>query len=255
MFKIITIDDEPYVTQLFSALLDWESLGFEVVNTFNSAKDALIWLENNTCDVIFTDIVIPDLTGIEFAEICNNKFPDILIVFFSAHRDFDYALHAIRHNVFDYLIKPLSSSALNTVVARLKNTLEEKVASSPDSKKTLDFDDTELVRLARQFISEHYHEDISAADVANHVGLSTNYFSTLFKQESKESFVSALKNKRLEKAKELLENKDIKISIIPYQIGFKSYSYFTKIFQDTFGKTPTDYRNDFFKIKKNGDKR
>ena len=95
MIKFIIIDDEPYVTSLFSTILDWKSFDFELVGTFSSGNEAMIWLEQHECDVIFTDICMPDMTGTEIAMHCYRNSPQILIVFFSAHRNFDYALDAI----------------------------------------------------------------------------------------------------------------------------------------------------------------
>lgn len=237
MIKVIVIDDEAYVTSLFSEILNWEELGFEISATFSSAGDALLYLQENSCDVIFTDIAMPDISGTELAAICQREHPKTLIIFFSAYRNFDYALDAIKYNVFDYLLKPISYSALLETVSRLKDKISHLQTEEP-----IVSDEEDIIQSARKYLSEHYCEDISIVDVANHVCLSPGYFSTYFKQKTNENFVSVLKRMRLEKAKELLKNKNVKISHIPYQIGFKSYSYFTKVFQQAYGENPSDYR-------------
>ena len=242
MIKTIVIDDEHYVTSLFTEIVDWADLGFEISETFSSAADALDWLKHNECDVIFTDIAMPGISGTELARICYTDFPNILIVFFSAYRNFDYALDAIKYNVFDYIIKPISYKALVETVSRLKNAIENL---SKETMETLQ-DNGDIIQAALSFLKEHYCEDISVVDVANHVCLSPGYFSTYYKQKTNENFVVTLRNMRLEKAKELLKNKSVKTSLIPYQIGFKSYSYFTKVFQQKYGLTPSDYRIKIF---------
>ena len=245
MIKFIVIDDEAYVAQLFPKLLDWQEYGFECVSIFSSAPDALLWLEKNTCDVIFTDISMPDMLGTELAKICSETYPEIFIVLFSAYRDFDYALDAIKYNVFDYIIKPFSRSTLIETITKL--SLKISAAKHQKDEYIQFINDTdEIVSASMQFITEHYHEDISVRDVAQHVNLSDGYFSTVFKKKTNESFVATLKKIRLKKAKELLRDKTVKISSIPHQIGFKSYSYFTKVFQQEYGETPTDYRNKYF---------
>lgn len=240
MIRVIVIDDEAYVTSLFSEILNWEELGFEICKTFSSGNDALAWLEDNMCDVIFTDIAMPDMAGTEIARLCYERFPEILIVFFSAYRNFDYALDAIKYNVFDYILKPISYSSLLEAVNRLK----AKISSSNSQEAQLHGEE-DIIQSAKKYLNEHYCENISIVDVANHVCLSPGYFSTYFKQKTNENFVAVLKRMRLEKAKELLMDKNVKISHIPYQIGFKSYSYFTKVFQESYGVTPTDYRNNY----------
>ena len=120
MIKFIVIDDEPYVGELFPKLINWEEFNFKFAGVFSSAADALSWLESHTCDVIFTDISMPDISGTELAKICSEKYPDISIVFFSAHRDFDYAMEAIKYKVFDYILKPFSYDDLNKTIAALR---------------------------------------------------------------------------------------------------------------------------------------
>ncbi len=246
MIKFIIIDDEPYVTALFPKLLNWENFEFEFAGSFTHGTDAMEWLEENDCNVIFTDISMPDISGTEIAKLCYENFPDILIVFFSAHRNFDYALDAIRYNVFDYILKPIAQSNLEQTVLRLKEQINKIQKNSETEATKLTEDKTDIIYLAKQFLNEHYAEEISITDVAKHVNLSPGYFSNYFKQKTNENFVSVLKKLRLEKAKELLKNKDVKISHIPQQIGFNSYSYFTKVFQESFGITPSAYREEFF---------
>ena len=248
MIKFIIIDDEPYVASLFPKMLNWQDYGFELAETFTSGLEAMEWLKKNHCDVIFTDISMPDLSGTEIAKLCYETFPQILIVFFSAHRNFDYALNAIRYNVFEYILKPISQAVLKETVIRLKTQIEKSQKNiETNNRESEEYEQNDAINSAKQFINEHYSEEISIADVANHVHFSPGYFSNYFKEKTNENFVSFLKNVRLEKAKELLKNKNVKISHIPQQIGFNSYSYFTKVFQEAYGITPSNYREEFFK--------
>ena len=245
MIKFIVIDDEAYVVKLFPRLLNWQEYGFELAGVFTSAKDALVWLETNSCDVIFSDISMPDMLGTQLAKICSEAYPNIFIVLFSAYRDFNYALDAIKYNVFDYIVKPFSRITLTETITNLSKKINAQKGYS--AVEASDADDTDnIISRAMHFIMEHYHEEISVNDVARHVNISNNYFSTIFKKKTNESFIATLKKIRLKKAKELLRDRNVKISSIPNQIGFKSYSYFTKVFQQEFGETPTDYRNKYF---------
>lgn len=240
MIKFIVIDDEPYVIDLFSSILDWENYDFEYCGGFLSWGDASEWLSANKCNVIFTDIVMPDISGLEVARECHEKFPHILIIVFSAHRNFDYAVDAIKYNVFDYLIKPLSYNKLIETILRIKGAVKLYGLSSDSIVEDIGDD---VIGTAKAFISEHYSEDISISDVAEHVCLCSGYFSTLFKKKTGVNYISYLKKYRLEKSKILLADRKIKLSVIPREIGIKSYSYFTKLFQEAYELTPTEYRN------------
>ena len=187
---------------------------------------------------------MPEMLGTELAKICSESHPEIFIVLFSAYKDFNYALDAIKYNVFDYILKPFSRSTLTETISKLSLKISAAKRFEGQNIQVPDNAD-DIISASMQFIMEHYHEEISVNDVAQHVNLSDNYFSTIFKRKTNESFVATLKKVRLKKAKELLKDKNVKISSIPQQIGFKSYSYFTKVFQQEFGETPTDYRNKY----------
>ena len=254
MIKFIVIDDEPYVTSMFSKLIDWQSMGFEPANTFNSATKALDWLENNSCDVIFTDIYMPQMSGIELTQICNELYPEILIIFFSAHRNFDYALNAIKYSVFDYIIKPITQQVLLEAAIRIKKRLKNDVIPAAFTiKENVIALDNNILDTVKNYMHEHYAENISMPEIAEMVGLSNAYLSTYFKQQTGTTLVSYLKRIRLEKAKELLRNQNIKITHISAMVGFNSYSYFTKTFQSEYGEKPIDYRERIFEQYAKGD--
>lgn len=95
---------------------------------------------------------------------------------------------------------------------------------------------------AKNYISKHYHEDISQLELAEIAGCSPSYFSKIFKEETGENFVEYLNRVRLVKAAELLQ-RDLSVSEIALQTGFKSASYFNKKFKEFFGVPPTSYHN------------
>lgn len=68
----ITIDDEPFALKLISSFVE-KNQDLEMISSFNSAKNALKFLENNLVDCIFLDVEMPDLNGVEFAKILAKK--------------------------------------------------------------------------------------------------------------------------------------------------------------------------------------
>ena len=95
---------------------------------------------------------------------------------------------------------------------------------------------------ARQFIREHQAEDISLTAVARAVNTSTFYFCKLFKRATGLNFTEYLSQVRVEKAKSLLPNPNLRISEIAYDIGFQSLTHFNRVFKRITGQSPTSYR-------------
>jgi AraC-like DNA-binding protein len=100
-----------------------------------------------------------------------------------------------------------------------------------------------LVRHAKQFIAEHYTEQLSLGTLAGVVHVSTYYFCKLFKQGTGLTFTDYLARFRFEQAKNLLLNPHVRISEVAYAAGFRSLTHFNRTFKRLAGQSPTDYRS------------
>ena len=99
-----------------------------------------------------------------------------------------------------------------------------------------------MIRRAKSFIKEHQTEDISLGDVADSVNTSTFYFCKMFKKSTGLNFTDYLSRVRVEKAKNLLLNPNLRISEIAYEVGFQSLTHFNRVFRKLVGQSPTQYR-------------
>ena len=68
MLKVLLVDDEPFIVQGLSLLLDWEKEGCEIAATAQNGKEALAYLRSNKVDLIIADIKMPEMTGLELLE-------------------------------------------------------------------------------------------------------------------------------------------------------------------------------------------
>ncbi|BFH24940.1 response regulator [Paenibacillus melissococcoides] len=93
-----------------------------------------------------------------------------------------------------------------------------------------------------EYMKLKLNRDISLLEVAEYVGVSPTYYSTLFRQESGYRFVDYLTRLRMEKGMDLLEKTDKTIAMIGEEIGYSNYRYFIKVFKDYCGMTPSQYR-------------
>jgi AraC-like DNA-binding protein len=95
---------------------------------------------------------------------------------------------------------------------------------------------------ARNFIHEHSDEELSLTKVAKSVHISPNHLSEKFKEVTGVNFVDYIARHRIEKARELLQNLNLRISEIAFAVGFQSLSQFNRVFRKLAGKSPTAYR-------------
>jgi two-component system response regulator YesN len=101
-----------------------------------------------------------------------------------------------------------------------------------------------MILKAKDYIDRHYmDEGISLHTVASHVNFSQNHFSTIFSQETGGNFIEYLTKVRIEKAKELLINSNLKSADIAYEVGFSDPHYFSFIFKKNTGISPREFRN------------
>ena len=99
-----------------------------------------------------------------------------------------------------------------------------------------------VITKAKQFIQENYTEDLSLGQVAAAVHTSIFYFCKLFRKVTGTTFTEFVSRTRVEKAKNLLLNPNLRISEIAYEIGFQSLTHFNRVFKNIVGESPTEYR-------------
>ncbi len=120
MLKAMVVDDEAPARSELKYLLD-EVGGVEVVAEADNIRDAILELKSMHCDVIFLDINMPGVNGMQFAEALT-KFKNLpAVVFVTAYGD--YATSAFDVNAVDYLVKPVETDRLRQAIEKVKNSL------------------------------------------------------------------------------------------------------------------------------------
>lgn len=98
-----------------------------------------------------------------------------------------------------------------------------------------------IVKATKDYLEQHYAEDISLEDVAEQVNISPQYFSKLIKKSTGFNFIDWLSMLRVKKAKELLTNSDLTVKEVCFMVGYKDPNYFSRIFKKRIGITPSEY--------------
>jgi AraC-like DNA-binding protein/ligand-binding sensor protein len=99
-----------------------------------------------------------------------------------------------------------------------------------------------MITKAKEFIQQNQSEDLSLEQVAKAVNTSTFYFCKMFKKATGINFTDYLSRVRIEKAKNLLLNPNLRVSEIAYEVGFQSLTHFNRVFKKIVGQSPSEYR-------------
>ena len=126
MYKVVLVDDEPWILQGIASTFAWAQYDMAVAGSFTSARQALAAIKESKPDVVFTDIRMPGMTGLELLEALRRLGLDTEIVIISGYSEFQYAQEAIRGGAFDYCLKPVDESVSDMLLPRLKKRLDEK---------------------------------------------------------------------------------------------------------------------------------
>ena len=114
--KIMIVDDEMIVRE---SLLHWFNKSGHDVDTAASGPEALKKIEEVPFDILFVDIKMPGMNGIEVLEKVKNEYPETLVVIITAYGSIDTAVHAMKAGASDYLLKPFKPDQLNLVLEKI----------------------------------------------------------------------------------------------------------------------------------------
>ncbi|NQX60060.1 response regulator transcription factor [Paenibacillus qinlingensis] len=124
MFKVLLVDDEDWVIQSLRSSIVWEDYGFQIVGEANNADEALKFIEENKPNLVFTDIKMPGMNGLELMKRAASKVEDIQFVVASGHAEFVYAQKAMQYGAIGYCLKPFEENEIRDCLVKTKRKLE-----------------------------------------------------------------------------------------------------------------------------------
>ena len=119
VFSVILVDDEIWALRGLKGIADWSAYGFDVCGEFTDPLRAINAIREKKPDLIFTDIRMPGMDGMSLIETLKSEGIDSNIVIVTAYKDFEIARKALKHEVSDYLIKPLDKVEVRETLSKL----------------------------------------------------------------------------------------------------------------------------------------
>lgn len=239
MKKILIVDDEKFIRNGISAIINNNFPDVFQTELAKNGKEALEFMQKTTFDLIITDINMPFMNGIDFIKELRQSKQELTVIVISGYDEFEYARQCMKYGVQNYLLKPINDKELVEVIKEnLKNSSSETIETVDDEKKL----EYVYIEKAKDYIEKNYYKDINMAVVSNYVSLNYSYFSSIFNKDTGMNFSDYLNFVRIEKAKVLLKNIDYKIHEISEMVGYKNPKHFTKNFKKFTKLTPVEYR-------------
>ncbi|MBK6622269.1 MAG: response regulator [Saprospirales bacterium] len=214
-----------------------------------NGRDGLAKAIDQTPDLIITDIMMPEMDGIEFCKQlkANEKSSHIPIVMLTARADRDDKLEGLQTGADDFLAKPFDARELQV---RVSNLLTQRKKLQEHYRRSLTFataeveaesmDSTFLHRVREAIEANLEDEGFSVVELGQQIGMSRSQLHRKLSALTGFSPNEVIRNMRLERAKQLLEKKAGNAAEIAYRCGFSSPTYFTKCFKEYFGMLPSE---------------
>lgn len=242
MYKILLVDDEEIFLEYMCQAIDWNSLGCQICSLCEDGESALAYILENRPDIVFMDISIPRMNGLEVCEHVRARNIPTILVIMSAHDEFKFAHKAIKLDAADYLLKPFTEKELESTLKKVLEKLQPKHPSSPSLPQT-SVKSGGLIDCIENYIQEHYHEpDLTIDRMAEALQFENSYLRRVYKRSTGITITQRIDELRIQHAKELLERDDVLNREIASKVGYSDQYYFSRRFKQICGETPTEFR-------------
>lgn len=228
MKKAIIVDDESLCIDLVVSLIERYNIPIDVVDTANSGLSAFEKIKRHHPDIVYLDIEMPDMTGIELIKKVNKEIGNhISFIVITAYDSFEYAQAVLRLGAKDILLKPVKYSQF---IETMERVLGYRYTSNLTFNEIL------------EYIHRHFQDDIDLKDCADKFHISKSHISRMFKKYMNIGFTTYKNRLKVQKAKELLKDTDLSIKEVSDEAGFTNLNYFYRVFRNETGITPKDFK-------------
>lgn len=228
MRRAVIVDDEDLSIDLIKYLIKRYEFPIEVIGQASSGDEAVEIITRLKPELVFIDIRMPILNGLEVIERTNNHHKGISFIVITAFGYFEYAQAALRLGAKDILLKPIEPDLFF-------ETLERVLGHRQTENK--------IYNEILEYLNNSYQNNIELKDCALKFHTSSSYISRLFRKYSSTSFISYLNEIRIKSAVKLLEETDISIKEVAFKVGYNNLNYFYRIFKKHTGVTPSVFKN------------
>ena len=241
MFKVIVADDEKLIANNIARRIEENCPSFRVAARAGTGLEALKQAKELLPDVVFSDIKMPEMDGIELISRLRREMPAVLCVIVSGYSDFEYMKAAIQQSAADYLLKPVNPEELKRLLQRLEATL---LAREQQMIPRRESDAAALAERVRLYLQENYDQPVDFSSLADSLAVSAPYPSKLFHEQEGKSPSRYLTDLRMRKAQKLLMDTQLTVREIAVRVGYPDPFHFSRNFKNAMGISPAQFREE-----------
>jgi signal transduction histidine kinase/DNA-binding response OmpR family regulator len=248
---VLVVEDNEDILELMQRLLNNDYQ----VSTATNGKEALVMLEHEKIDLIVSDIMMPEIDGVELCRLVKNniEYSHVPIILLTAKTDEKDRADAYESGADAFISKPFN---LNVLHARIRNLLKNRERVAHDFKSQLVFDmkemnitniDETFLQKAIDCVNRHLDDsNFDQLQFSEEMGVSKSTLYNKLKSLTGLNTSAFITNIRMKAACHIMDqNRQIRISELAYAVGFNDPKYFSSCFKKEFNMRPTEYLERF----------
>ena len=252
MYRVLIADDDILMREALNVMIAKAS-AFKVVSMTGTGESAVRACKEDVIDIVFMDMQMQGITGLEASRIIHQSNPGISIYILSAHAANVLIRSAAQSQIKDVLEKPITYSCLR----KISELFPINEVLIPDRKTSELWLFRVMDYLFRQnsigrypllenifiYIEKHIKEDITLNRIIENCAISQGYLSRIFREQFKVSVTEYLHMRKLHLAKGYFYFTEDSIAEVAFRLGYNESSYFSKVFKKFENMTVKQYKN------------
>ena len=244
---ILVVDDSKDMRQFVAGILNKD---YRVL-TAEDGEEAERLIGTTPVDLVISDLMMPKVDGLELTQFIksNNDLDFIPIILLTAKTAIESRLEALRFGADDYVTKPFEPEYLRARVhnilaqrEQLENSYRQRLMRMEPKNDEPMPGDTFLAKLLSVMDRQMDNNTLTVDDLVDEMGMGRTVFFNKLKSITGLSPVEFIREMRIKRAAQLLEERKYNITEVTYMVGMNDSRYFAKCFKNTYGVTPSDYR-------------
>lgn len=126
MLRVVIVDDEPVLVRSLQTMIERTECGIHVIGTANDGATGLALIRERHPDLVFADISMPVIDGLQLIETLRQEGNDVPVVILSGYKEFEYAKRAVALDVVDYLVKPINPVEFKAFLAGTSQSIQQE---------------------------------------------------------------------------------------------------------------------------------